>query len=210
MKLIEILLVDPRDEYNENYMHYFIKSPIVHVFPNTGHLLKRDVDSYGDVRYGIFDNKQQVLISYLHLDKQGDWYVASMPSTMRQFRGQGLMTFLYAYAVTTDNLKVMSAVQQTPEAKNMWKSFASRGLFGVSLFDQQTQEVKPWTTEIDPWDRANVNRYRLVALPHTTEELALLERYSSQRGERAARRRMGINDYSQFGPGTSSDLYWNW
>ena len=206
MKLVEIMLSSPRDEMNDNYRHFFKNAPTLATLPG-GYLFKKVVDEFGDIRYGIFDRRGRVLISYLHLDIQRPYAIVSMPSTMSQFRGQGLMSYMYNYAVLKDNLTLMSDEQQTPEARNLWKSLHRNGLINIQLLDQKTNNTKPWNGDNEPWDGNNKQTSRLIASKPITESLSMP--YTLTKGIRFERKQLGMDDMGLYGPGTSTEDWWN-
>lgn len=212
MNLKEIYQTTPRLEYNDQRKHYFdYNSPVVYTHQPTRYKLKRNIDEHKDVRYGLFDNTEQILISYASFQQEGDWYISSMPSTDPKYQKQGWMTLIFTFAVNHDHLKIMSDDQQTPEAKQLWKALASRGKFAVKVYNTNTNQIIDWTPENDPYLTHNEQTHRLIAIPHLVNDKQLSEQYSAYRGdERAIRKQLGIFDYGQYGIGTSTDDFINW
>lgn len=207
MKLVEIMLNDPRDEYNDNYIHYFDGAGTLSLLPG-GYVFKKAVDDFGDVHYGIFDYKSTELLSYLHLTIEGKYAIVGLPSTAKEFRGQGLMSYMYNYAVLKDHLILMSDNSHTPDAKRLWKSLQSRHLYKISVIDLNTKETHEWDGSEEPWigDKPNI---RLVTEQYLKDEIALQESYTAKRGIRANRKRKGMDDMGLYGPGTSTAEFWN-
>lgn len=206
MKLDEIGITPPRDEYNDEFTHYFNNAEIVDIIHS--YQLKKHVDEWGDIMYGLFDPKTNLLISYLHLEKEPNYYRVGLPSTRPEYRRQGWATYLYDYAVLKDKLKIASDQNQTPEAKQLWKSLARNSRYKIFMFDLKTGKKIPYNGTNAPWAIKNVKNIILITEQHSSEELALFESWSCQRGVRAGRRKSGKWDHL-FGPGTSSALFWN-
>lgn len=207
MKLVEIHSSPSRNENNDQYVHHFTQqSPVVYSHAPTGFVLKRAMDNYQDVRYGLFDPKTSKLISYAHFAFGGDeWYTSLMPSTDSDYQKQGWITLIFDYAINYDHLKIISDEQQTLEAQRMWRSLKSRGLFDVKIYNIDTKQILPWTPENDPYAANNEDTHRLIALPRNLKNKHMNESVGGGRGVRAARRQLGIHDYSQYGPGTSNE-----
>lgn len=212
MKLIEIHSSTSRNENPEQYISHFpSNAPTVYVHEPSNFALKRAIDSYGDIRYGLFNPETNQLISYAHFSKgDNDWFISSMPSTAAEYQKQGWITLIFTFAVNHDHIKIMSDEQQTPEAKQMWRAFKSRGIFDVAVYNSNTNTVEPWTPESDPYAAHHEDTHRLVAIPRSVKSKHLGESFASKRGVTAARRRLGIHDYGQYGPNTSSCDFINW
>lgn len=185
MKLAEIYLGVSRDEFNTGYVHHFRISALIRLVQ--GYELFRAIDRHGDIRYGIFEPKSGLLISYLHLAKENDHYVAVMPSTMYEFRGQGWATCLYDQAVLGDRFTVRSDVQQTPEAKGVWRALHRNGRFPIQILNTKTNEMRPYNGDDEPWKGPDRDDTVLVA---------------------ASKANNDINE-SNYGAGTSTELFWN-
>ena len=195
-----------RDEYNTQYVHYFGDAPTVSTIH--GLELKRVVDEYGDIMYGLFDPDKHLLISYLKLMKAPNYYQVSLPSTMPEFQGQGWMTYLYDYAVLTDKLTIASDVQQTPAAKNLWLSLVRNYRYQIYTYDTRTHHKQLFDpSKVDPWDVTNRGHMILMTEWHTREIAESIELWKQNRGVRQERARMGVDHL--FGPGTSSEDWWN-
>jgi hypothetical protein len=207
MKLIEIHTSPSRNENNDQYVNHFdVHSPIVYTHLPTGFVLKRSIDEHQDVRYGLFDPKTLKLISYAHFSNNGDgWYVSLMPSTDSDYQKQGWISLIFDYAVNHDHIKIMSDEQQTPEAKKMWRSLKSRGMFDVEVYNIITKQILSWTPENDPYSEPNEDTHRLIAVPRNLINKHINESIGGGRGVRAERRQLGIHDYNQYGPGTSNE-----
>lgn len=212
MKLIEIFQSPSRNENVEQYAHHFPNNaPIVYTHTPTKYVMKRAVDGYGDIRYGVFNPETNQLISYAHFSKEDSgWYISSMPATSVEHQKQGWITLIFTYAVNHDHIRIMSDDQHTSEAKNMWRAFSLGGVFDVRVINTSTGEILQWTSENDPYLPHNADTHRLIAIPRTVESRHLCESWSSKRGVRADRKRLGIFDYGQYGEGTSSNDFVNW
>lgn len=207
MKLKEIHMSVPRDEFNENYIHYFNNTPIIYTHQPTGYKLKRSIDEFGDVRYGLFSQDENQLIAYAHFSKEDDHYVSSMPSTLSNYRKQGWMSLIFDFAINKDGLSVVSDGQQTPEARMFWRSLKSRGEFEVTPYNYDTHQELDWSPDNDPYNERNSQTHRFIARRYTIREQHIMESYApgSSRSIRAERRRLGIYDYGKYGPGTSNE-----
>lgn len=206
MKLTEIYTSPSRNENNDQFVGYFVQqSPIVHTHQPSGFVLKRSMDEHGDIRYGLFDPKLSKLVSYAHFSDTGNgWYISSMPSTDSEYQKQGWITLIFNYAVNHDHIKIMSDEQHTPEAKAMWRSLKSRGLFDVEIYNTETNQILSWTSDNDPYSIDNEKTHRLVAIPRNLKNKHINESHGG-RGLSAERRRLGIHDHGQYGPGTSNE-----
>lgn len=199
MKITEIVLTPSRDEYNENYIHRLIDASDIGRVPGTEYHFRRKVDSFGDILYGIFDGSGTKLISYLRIDVQPEYAVVGLPSTMPNYGKQGLMVFLYSYAVNKDGLNLMSDGRQTPEARDLWKSLFFHHFFNIDIINLKTGERTRWNGDTRPWGDTDED-IRLLAFKHTNEQVELREQYSCQRGVRAKRRRLGMDNPELYGP----------
>lgn len=190
---------------NASYIHYFSNAPVVALIHNM--VLKKAVDAYGDIRYGLFDPTHNILVSYLHLNKEPNFYQVGMPSTDPRYRRQGWATYLYDYAVLTDGLTIASDMSQTEEAKQLWLALIRNNRYEIFTLNVHTGEKLPYDPANSPWDRNNQKHTILITEQFSQELLEQIEQMSCKRGDRALRRKLG-RDYL-YGVGTSSDLFEN-
>ena len=143
MKLEEIWVNPPRDEYLDDKNHYFDNAtPVVSI---KGLILKRSVRD-SDVFYGLF--KDDVLVGYLGLTHRPDGkYQVGLSQLAQAYKGQGLGTFLYDYAILNDNRVVLSDNRQTPDSQQLWNRFRQNVHFNVVPFDLNTNEPTVATDE---------------------------------------------------------------
>jgi hypothetical protein len=110
MKIVEIITNPPRDEYIDQYSSRFIQSTAV---ASIKELTLKRVRTGNEIHYGLFD-KLNRLVGYFHLEKYKDelWQVI-LVQLAQAYKGQGLGTFLYDYAVMNDKLKILSDATNT-------------------------------------------------------------------------------------------------
>lgn len=131
MKLEEIWVNPPRDEYLDDRSYHFTNATSVATIK--GLILKRSAH-HGDIFYGLF--KETLLVGYVSLSKYSDGiYQIGLSQIAPAHRGQGLGTFMYDYAILNDKLTVISDTNQTPDAKKLWSRFRTNGHFIVRAFD---------------------------------------------------------------------------
>lgn len=136
MKLEEIWVNPPRDEYLDDRHHHFTAAADLTTIK--GLVLKRS-ENDGDLFYGLFED--DALVGYVSLRKYADnIYQVGLSQIAPAFRGQGLGTFMYDYAVLNDKLTVISDNRQTPDAKKLWQRFRTNGHFIVKPFDLNTNQ----------------------------------------------------------------------
>lgn len=190
MRMTEIIELPPRDEYNEQFIYHF--EHVESVARLGSYTLKRNDE--GELYYGLFDNNK--LIAYLHIS---DGKV-SMVSVDREYRGQGYATYLMDYAVLKDKLSIASDTRQTPETKILWLSLIRNGRYDIVLSTTGEQANETDTKKI--WN-GNEDIY-LIA-----KERQLSPNEQDRLNEQIERReRAGRKEYL-YGPGTSSELFWN-
>lgn len=150
MKLEEIWVNPPRDEYLDDRNHHFRDSTPVATIK--GLILKRSLHD-GDVFYGLF--KDDLLVGYVSLRQYSEgMYQVGLSQIAPAHRGQGLGTFMYDYAILNDKLTVISDINQTPDAKKMWNRFRTNGHFIVKAFDlNQKQPVEATEEQVYSSDR---------------------------------------------------------
>lgn len=190
MKMTEIVQLAPRDEYNDQFIYHFEHA--LSVGKIGAYDLKKN--NNGDIYYGLFDNEN--LIAYLHLIN----LTVSMISVDRDYRGQGFATYLMDYAVLNDNLTITSDTRQTPDAKTLWLSLIRNNRYDISL--SSTGELASQDDAKRIWnDKEDV--YLIAKASVLTEQ----ERNIINENEKR-RKRAGRKEY-WYGPGTSSELFWN-
>jgi hypothetical protein len=111
MKINEIITNPPRDEYLDAKIYPFQTPNCQAVSSIDGLVLKRVLDG-DDLYYGLF-NKQNQLVGYFHLVQYKDMWQVSLVQLAQVYKGKGLGTFFYDYAVMNDKLKVLSDESNT-------------------------------------------------------------------------------------------------
>lgn len=207
MKLIEIFDSPSRDEYNDNYIHYFINAPTITTIPGTNYVLKISTNDQSDTKYGIFDPLHNNLISYLSISVNNGVAIVGLPSTDPEYRKQGLMSFLYSYIVLKDGYQLLSDDRQTPEAKHLWLSCKRNHFFNIDVIDIQTGKRHPWKGDNEPWE-SQTDNIRLIAYRFTNEQYTLSEQYTCRYGSRADRRRLAMDNPELYGT-NSYKMYTN-
>lgn len=203
MKLSEIIITPSRSENIDEKLYYFTNTKEISKINEM--TLKKTVDEYGDVHYGLFHDK--ILISYLHLNKEKNWYSVGMPITRHEYQGRGWATALYDYAITKDNLKVASDDRQTPEAKALWKRLYKNHRFHIFLFNPITGDRIPYEGDDAPWDRQH-QKWVLVTEDFSDQEKEEWDSLCCKRGTRAFSWR---NPHVLYGtnPTKPTDEVWN-
>lgn len=143
MKLEEIWVNPPRDEYLDDRSHRFANATGVATIK--GLTLKRSSHDE-DIFYGLFNDT--ALVGYVSLRKYSDgMYQVGLSQIAPSYRGQGLGTFMYDYAILNDKMTVISDTVQTPDAKKLWMRFRTNGHFIVKPFDLSTNKTVEATDE---------------------------------------------------------------
>jgi len=201
VKLTEIYKTSSRSEDISKFNQYITDAPIVGSIRQM--VLKKHIDQYGDIRYGLCDqDNMDKLIAFFHISKQPDnTFIATTPITDPQYQRQGWMKYLYNYAVLKDKLTLISDDNHTPEAAALWRALAQQGLYDIYMFNKKTKEKRPFNSGEDPWSIQNEKDWLLITEQLTQEDIVLQEQYSAKRGERAQRRKMGMDYPGLYGPG---------
>ena len=180
MHIHEIYINPSREEYPENYLHYFVNVSHQETL-STGLTMKV---STGDsmIHIGIFD--KDAIVSYVGLHQAGIYNQVDMQCTINKYRGQGYIRKCIEYAITHFS-PVISDVGQTTEAKETWMALIQRphlhGYYWLNLETQKKEPIK-WGHDgptPNPWD--DTDSVVILALPQQTSS-AILE----MRAQRAA------------------------
>jgi hypothetical protein len=198
MQVKEIITNPPRDEYIDQYHHLFDIAPTLAKIKD---LVLRKVESSDEIHYGLFDSKDR-LVGYFSLDYAGkDIWTVTLVQLAQAYKGQGLGTFFYDYAVMNDNLKIMSDSTNTGGihgSRNLWDRLKSNGRYQVVGYDTKTKQIIPDATPEMIYD--NKPNTRWLALPpgETINE-------SISRIQGLMKKRSVV----WYGPGTTSEDYFN-
>jgi GNAT superfamily N-acetyltransferase len=150
MKLTEIHTFDSRDEYIDQQLSKFYRAKSIAKLKDF--ILRKKVNGES-IYYGLFSKK--TLIAFLWLTKYDNTkYQSVMVIVHQDYRGQGLATFLFDYAVMNDNLTVLSDNGQTPDSKKMWLSFKQRGHFNIGVYSLNLNNLVD-ANEQDVYDPKN-------------------------------------------------------
>lgn len=199
MNINEIITNPPRDEYLDSYLYKLNSAtPQAKI---KGLTLKK-THNPSEISYGLFDEKDR-LVGYLGLDYRGnDMWEVNLVQLATAYKGQGLGTFLYDYAVMNDNLKVLSDATQTggPHgSRNLWQKLRDNNRYKVVGYDTKTGKEIPEATPEQIWD--NKPNTRWLALPpgETINE-------SITRIQNLMKNRWVV----WYGPGTTTEDYFNY
>ena len=199
MNIKEIITNPPRDEYIDGYLYYFNDSTIVAKIKNL--VLKKSADST-EIHYGLFDDKDRI-VGYFGLEYAGNsmWQVV-LVQLAQAYKGMGLGTFLYDYAVMNDKLKVMSDATNTggPHGSiNLWKTLKKNNRYQIVGYDTKTKTLIPDANEDDINDGTAHRRWLALPSEETINE-------SLNRIQSVMKNRYVV----WYGPGTTSEYYFNY
>ncbi len=194
MKLEEIWINPPRDEYLEDRAYNFKNAtPLATIKSLT---LKSAI--VGDNRfYGLFDVKNQ-LVGYLKITKYDKvWYQVCLSQLANTYKGQGFGSFLYDYVVLNEKIPLLSDDNLSPQSFKLWMRFAESGRIIVKVFDKQTGLLSDDKSVLQ-----NNTRYLFAGLPTgKTINESIQERNAKYNGERYI---------VWYGPGTTTEDYFNY
>lgn len=200
MKLNEIILNPPRDEYHDQYLHYFTNA--LNIATVRGNILRKAVDEFNDIHYGLFHGHNNDFIAYMELEKKHNFYQVKMISTLNDYRGQGWITYMFDYAVLNDKLTIASDTHQTPQAKEVWKSLARNGRYKIFILNTKTREKTPFEPNDDaPWDSKRETILITEQYSYTKEEIEEIKNEDIRRKQ--------ARNVVLYGPGTSDYMFWN-
>lgn len=188
--------------YVDQYLHHFENSKEVATIKNM--ILKKSVDQFGDIHYGLFDATGKI-VSYQYLDKQDQFYVSSMPITRKEYQKQGWMTYIMDYAVLKDKLTVAGDTRQTPEAIKLWRALTRNARYRVFIYNKKTGEKNLFkSTGRKPWQGETEDTFLITE--HSQELVENQEKWFVRMKRIRSR---PLTEDSFYGPETSSALFWN-
>lgn len=198
MNITEIVTNPPRDEYLDQHSYNLANAETVASI--NGLQLKKSA-SQTEVHYGLFDKKNQ-LVGYFSLEYagKGRWEVA-LVQLAQAYKGLGLGTFFYDYAVMNDKLTVISDGTNTggPHgSKKMWERLWQNRRYDVKGIDLKTNTVFDATPDMIYNNDFNT---RWIAYPPTAtinEAMAAIQSTMKKRF------------LVWYGPGTTTEDYFNW
>jgi hypothetical protein len=118
-------------------------------------LLLKKVVSPGEIRYGLFDEHN--LVGYLEFRQYDSTkYQVVLSQLANTFKGQGYGTFMYDYAVMSDNINLLSDARQSPSSRKLWNRFREFGRFSVVPYDTTTNTASLTADEADVYSSENL------------------------------------------------------
>ena len=198
MKIQETITNPPRDEYLDNFNYKFKNAqPVARI----NNLILKKESSSTEIDYGLFDDKNN-LVGYLSLEYAGnDIWVVSLVQLAQIYKGQGLGTFLYDYAVMNDKLKLMSDATNTggPHGSiTLWDRLRNNNRYEIVGYDTSKKQIIPDATPDMIYD--NKPNTRWLALPPNETINESLIRIQSLMTKRFV---------VWYGPGTTTEEYFN-
>lgn len=206
-KAIEIISTNLYDNQNDQFIKYFINVPTISMLPG-GYIFKKAIQQ-ADVttlHYGIFDYKQQTLLAYTTIILNGTFGEIYNPFIMQAFTGQGLLSYMNYYAIFKDGIKLMGTVTGSGNIRALWEILYKRRLFKINVLNLNTNIAGEWDGQSDSiFNIGDLSNIRLVAELYSDIDC------NSEKitNFRSVRRSLGMDDLGKYGPGTSSEGYWN-
>ncbi|CAB4122416.1 NAT_SF domain containing protein [uncultured Caudovirales phage] len=166
MRIREIYTNPSRDEYPENYHHYFVNVNHQELL-RTGLTLKVAKENES-THIGVFHDDD--IVSYVGLHKEGPYNQIDMQCSRREYRGQGYIRKCIEYAIN-HFAPVISDVGQTQDAQQVWMALIQRpnilDYFWLNLDTNQQVPIK-WGNgpTPNPWDETD--EVVILALPRQT------------------------------------------
>lgn len=199
MKMTEIITNPPRDEYIDQYTTRFSSDNEV---ARLRDLSLRKTTTQTEIEYGLFDTKDR-LVGYMSLEYRGDaiWEV-TLVQLAQAYKGMGYGTFLYDYAVMNDKLKLMSDATNTggPHGSvDLWQRLRRNNRYQIVGYDTETKSIIPDATDDVIYD--NKTNTRWLALPPNDTINESISKIQSSMSKRYV---------VWYGPGTSSEIYFNY
>jgi len=198
MLIAEIITNPPRDEYIDQYTETFKLSLTVAKIKD---LSLKKVESEDEIQYGLFDTKDR-LVGYFSLDYiDNDLWVVTLVQLAQSYKGQGLGTFFYDYAVMNDKLKIMSDSTNTGGvhgSQNLWERLKKNNRYQVVGYDTQTKQIIPDATPEMIYDNKPNTRWLAIPPVETINESII-------RIQQLMKKRSIV----WYGPGTSTEDYFN-
>lgn len=198
MKIEEIITNPPRDEYLDQHLYTLQNAAIVAKIKN---LELRKSEAPTEIHYGLFDSSSR-LVGYFALEYIGQarWQV-TLVQLAQAYKGQGLGTFFYDYAVMNDKLTVVSDGTNTsgPHGSTaMWERIWKNKRYTVKGINLSTGEIfEPGLEKI----YNNDYNTRWIAFPGKDTINEAINKIQSTMKKRFV---------VWYGPGTSSETYFNW
>jgi hypothetical protein len=198
MKITEIIINPPRDEYLDQYYFDFKEAqPVAKI----SDLILKKHQSPTEINYGLFD-KQDRLAGYFSLYYHGkDIWTVNLVQLAQIYKGQGLGSFFYDYAVMNDKLKIMSDATNTGGKSGsvaLWNSLRDRKRYEIVGYDTITNEIIPNARDQDIYDGRSNTRW-----------LALPGKYDINESIMKIQTLMKKRHVVWYGPGTTTEDYFN-
>lgn len=198
MNIEEIITNPPRDEYIDQYQSNFSSAEPVAKIRNL--LLKKSA-SPGEIEYGLFD-QQDRLVGYFSLYYYGrDIWVVALVQLAQAYKGQGLGTFFYDYAVMNDKLKIMSDATNTDGvhgSRNLWQSLKKKSRYQIVGYDTDNQEILPDVDSDQVYNhQANIRWLAIPGDKTINESIQYQQSLTTKR------------HIVWYGPGTTTEDYYN-
>ena len=198
MQIDEIIVNPPRDEYLDS--HSFVLQGAEPVARVLGLTLKA-AKSPTEIHYGLYD-RQDRIAGLLSLDYMGkDRWQVVLVQLAQAYKGLGLGTFLYDYAVMNDKLTLVADSTNTSGphgSRKMWERIWQNSRYPVKGIDLKTQEIFNATPEQIYINDPNI---RWIALPESAKINEAIQAIQSTMKQRSV---------VWYGPGTTTEDYFNW
>jgi hypothetical protein len=198
MNIEEIITNPSRDEYIDQYQSNFRNAESVAKIRNL--LLKKSA-SPSEIEYGLFD-QQDRLVGYFSLYYHGqDIWVVALVQLAQAYKGQGLGTFFYDYAVMNDKLKIMSDATNTDGvhgSRNLWQSLKKKSRYQIVGYDTDKEEILPEVDSDQVYNnQANIRWLAIPGDKTINESIQYQQSLTSKR------------HIVWYGPGTTTEDYYN-
>lgn len=197
MTIDEIITNPPRDEYIDQYSSQLYNSPIV---AKIDELNLHKKQSTTEIEYGLF-NKDK-LVGYFSLEYFGkNKWMVTLVQLAQAYKGRGLGTFFYDYAVMNDKLTLVSDSTNTDGihgSKNLWIRLKNNNKYLVKGYDVKLDKVFDIDNLNDIYN--NDSNVRFVAIPGSETINECLTRIQSQMSKRHV---------VWYGRGTTTETFFN-
>jgi hypothetical protein len=140
MNVSEIITNPPRDEYIDQYSAPLKQTPVVSKISG---LNLHKLSTPTEIEYGLFNESNLVgYFSLEHFDKN-KWTV-KLVQLAQAYKGKGLGTFFYDYAVMNDKLTILSDATNTDGvhgSKGLWLKLKNNNRYTVKGYDVKTNTM---------------------------------------------------------------------
>lgn len=125
------------------------------------YIIDKYVDKYKNITYLVQNPKGKNYLGELHLgyDDEDKFYHSEV-FLVPELQGTGLAIELYKYAITEDNITIVSDVTQTPGSEKLWQKLANDPSVFVYKWDKESNKFSHWDDEVSD---AHVNAKETIA-----------------------------------------------